>query len=66
MAGFRRFLPFSEVTTRLFVSPKAALAQQTLSLRHRIGVVSAAAPIADLTEDSRNSDVYPSFFKVIE
>ena len=41
-------------------SSRAAPAQQ---LRRRIGVVSPAAPIADLTEDTKNSDVYPGFFQ---
>jgi putative tryptophan/tyrosine transport system substrate-binding protein len=44
-------------------SLKAAPAQQTASLRRRIGVVSPAAPVADLTEDTKNSDVYPGFFQ---
>jgi putative ABC transport system substrate-binding protein len=44
-------------------SLNAAPAQQTVSLRRRVGVVSPAVPVADMTEDTKNNDVYPGFFR---
>jgi putative ABC transport system substrate-binding protein len=70
VAGRMRFLgPGKTMKRRDFIagmifaaSPKAALAEQP-SPRHRIGLVSPAVPIADMTEDTQKTDVYSGFFQ---
>jgi putative tryptophan/tyrosine transport system substrate-binding protein len=43
--------------------PNAASAQQSNSSRHIIGVAAPSNPISDLTEDTKNNDNYPAFFR---